>query len=85
MRHFFSTRVRVVLILALLITVGLVIASSLTGISIPSMVVQGILTPIRSGANALTNQAENIYDYIFKYEQLAAENATLREELSQIQ
>lgn len=33
----------------------------------------------------MTEQAENIYDYIFKYEQLAAENATLREQLSQIQ
>ena len=84
MRHFFSTRVRVVLILALLVTVGLVIASNLTGMSIPSMVVQGVLTPIRSGANALTNQAENIYDYIFRYEALKAENEALREEIAQM-
>lgn len=47
--------------------------------------VQAVLTPLRAGASALTEQAENIYDYIFKYEQLAAENAVLREELSQIQ
>ena len=84
MRHFFSPRVQVVLILALLITVGLVIASSLTGISIPSMVVQGILTPIRAGANTLTNQAENIYDYIFRYEALKAENEALLEEIARM-
>ena len=84
MRHFFTTRVRVILILALLITVGLVIASSITGISIPSMVVQGVLTPIRAGANALTNQAENIYDYMFRYEALQAENEALREEIAQM-
>lgn len=84
MRHFFSTRVRVVLILALLITIGLVIASNLTGMSIPSMVVQGVLTPIRAGANALTNQAENIYDYIFRYEALKAENEALREEIAKM-
>lgn len=84
MRHHFSPRVQVVLILALLITVGLVIASSLTGISIPSMVVQGVLTPIRAGANALTNQAENIYDYIFRYEALMAENEALREEIARM-
>ena len=84
MRHFFSTRVRVVLILALLITVGLVIASNLTGMSIPSMVVQGVLTPLRAGANALTNQAENIYDYMFRYEALLAENEALREEIAQM-
>ena len=84
MRHFFSTRVRVVLILALLITVGLVIAGNLTGMSIPSMVVQGILTPIRAGANAMTNQAENIYDYIFRYEALKAENEALRDEIARM-
>lgn len=84
MRHFFSTRVQVVLILALLITVGLVIASNLTGMSIPSVVVQGVLTPIRAGANALTNQAEDIYDYIFRYEALKAENEALREEIAKM-
>lgn len=84
MRHFFSTRVRVVLILALLVTVGLVVASSLTGMSVPSMVVQGALKPIRAGANALANQAEEIYDYIFRYEALKAENEALREEIAQM-
>ena len=84
MRHHFSTRIKVILILALLITVGLAVASSLTGISIPSMVVQGVLTPIRAGANALTNQAEDIYDYIFRYEALKAENEALREEIARM-
>lgn len=84
MRHFFSTRVKVILILALLIAVGLVIASNLTGMSIPSVAVQSVLTPIRAGANALTNQAENIYDYIFRYEALKAENEALREEIAKM-
>jgi rod shape-determining protein MreC len=84
MKHFFSTRVRVILILALLVAAGLVIVGNITGLSIPNMVVQGVLTPIRAGANALTNQAENIYDYIFRYEALQAENAALREEIAQM-
>ena len=84
MRHFFSARVRVVLILALLLAVGLVIASNLTGLTIPNLVVQGVLTPIRAGANAMTNQAENIYDYIFRYEALVAENEALREQIAQM-
>lgn len=84
MRHFFSTRIRVVLILALLITVGLVVAKNLTGINLPSMMVQGVLKPIRAGANALTNQAENIYDYMFHYEALKAENEALREEIAKM-
>jgi rod shape-determining protein MreC len=85
MRYLFTKKVKIVLIVALLLTGGLAVASNLLGTTIGDLVVQGVLTPLRAGASALTAQAENIYDYIFKYEQLAAENATLREELSQIQ
>ena len=85
MRHFFSTRVRVVLILALLIAGGLAVASGLTGRSIPNLVVQGVLTPLRAGANALTDQAERIYNYMFRYEALLAENQALKEQIAQMQ
>ena len=85
MRHFFSTRVRVVLILALLIAGVLAVASSLTGKSIPSLVVQSVLTPLRSGANALTNQAEQMYNYMFRYEALQAENEALKAQIAEMQ
>ncbi len=85
MRHFFSRRVRVILIASLIIALVLAVASSLTGKNIPGMVVQGVLTPLRTGANALTAQAAKVYDYIFKYESLLAENAALKEQLSQLQ
>lgn len=85
MRYLFTKKVKIVLIVALLLTGGLAVASNLLGTTIGDLVVQAVLTPLRAGASALTEQAENIYDYIFKYEQLAAENAALREELSQIQ
>ncbi len=82
MRHFFSTRVRVVLILALLLTGALGILSAVTGSSIPSIVVQGVLTPLRAGANALTEQAEQMYNYMFRYEALQAENDALKAEIA---
>jgi rod shape-determining protein MreC len=85
MRYLFTKKVKIVLIVAVLLTAGLAVASNLLGTTIGDLVVQAVLTPLRSGASALTDQAENIYDYIFKYEQLAAENAALREQLSQIQ
>ena len=85
MRYLFTKKVKIVLIIAVLLTAGLAVSASLLGTTIGDVVVQAVLTPLRTGASALTQQAENIYDYIFKYEQLAAENATLREELSQIQ
>ncbi len=82
MRHFFSTRIRVVLILALLLAGGLGVLSAVTGKSIPSVVVQGVLTPLRSGANALTKQAEQMYNYMFRYEALQAENDALKAEIA---
>ena len=85
MRHFFSTRIRVVLILALLLTGVLAVVGGLTGMNIPSMIVQGVLTPLRSGANALTNQAEQMYNYMFRYEALQAENEALKAQIAEMQ
>ena len=85
MRHFFSTRIRVVLLLSLLLTGALAIISGLTGKNIPSMVVQTVLTPLRAGANALTNQAEQMYNYMFRYEALQAENEALKAQIAQME
>lgn len=84
MRHFFSTRVKVVLILAAVITAVLLVASSLTGQSVPALLVQSVLTPLRAGANALTNQAEQMYNYMFRYEALLAENEALKAEIAEM-
>jgi HAD superfamily hydrolase (TIGR01509 family) len=84
MRHYFSKKVRIVLILAVVVAVLLTVASNLTGLSLPDLVVKGIMTPIRSGASALTEQAEQLYSYVFRYETLAAENELLRQELAQM-
>lgn len=85
MRHFFSTTVRVVLIIAVLLSAGLAVLSNLTGQTAAEILVQNVLTPLRTGVSALTDQAEQLYDYVFRYEALAAENEALREQLSQIQ
>ena len=85
MRHLFSTRVRVILIIALLLAAGLTLLSSITGQSIPDMVVQTIVTPLKSGANTLTKQAEQYYSYMFEYEALKAENEQLKAQIAQIE
>ena len=84
MRHFFTTKVKVILILALLITAGLAVATNLLGVTVGDLFVKTVLTPLRTGASALTDRAEQLYNYVFEYEKLAAENAQLREELSQM-
>lgn len=85
MRHFFTNRVRVVLILAVLIAVGLGVISSLTNLSVGDMFVQGVLTPIRTGVSKLTDGAEQVYNYIFEYEALKAENEDLKGQVSELE
>ena len=85
MRKLFNTKIRVILVIALLLTGGLAILSSVTSTSIPTLVVQGVMAPFRAGANALTQQAEKFYSYIFRYEALQAENEMLKEQIAQME
>ena len=85
MKHFFTTRVKIIMILAVLLAVGLAVISSLTGLTLPDMFVQGVLTPIRTGVSSLTDGAQQVYSYIFEYEALVAENEALKEKLAQIE
>lgn len=85
MKHLFSTRVRVVLICAVVIAVLLTVIGSLTGLSLPDMVVQGVLTPIRTGVSRLTQQAQQLYNYMFEYESISSENQALKEALAKLE
>ena len=85
MRHFFSNRIRAVLIIAIVLAVGLTAVTTLTKFDLPQKIVQGILSPIRTGVSKLTDQAEQLYSYMFRYEALAAENQALKERLAQME
>ncbi len=85
MRHFFSNRIRAVLIIALLVAALLAVASSLTDKNIPNMLLQSVLTPLRSGANTVAGQAQQLYDYIFQFESIQEENQVLKEQVAQMQ
>lgn len=85
MRHLFSTRVRVVIIIVLLLAVGLSVIGSLIGVDLPGTLVQSVLAPIRTGVSYLTDSAQQFYDYIFRFEAISAENAALKEQLAQME
>ncbi len=85
MKHFFTSRVRVVLVIAVLLAVLLAVVSSLTGLTLPQTVVQGVLTPFRAGVSKLVDKSQQLYDYIFSYESLKAENEVLKEQLAAIE
>ena len=85
MRHLFSTRLRIILVLAVLITAGLSVLSGLTSQSIPDLIIQGALAPFRAAGSALTDAAEKYYSYMFRYEALAAENEVLTARIAEME
>jgi rod shape-determining protein MreC len=85
MKYFFTTRVKVVLVITAVLAAILTVTGSITGMSLPDMFVKGVLTPIRSGMSQLTARAEQWYDYIFEYESLLAGNQALKEKIAQIE
>ncbi len=85
MKKLFSTRVRIVLLIAVLLAVVLAVVSNLTGLRLPDMMVKGVLTPLRAGVSAVVQKAEQMYNYMFEYESLAAENAKLKEQLAKME
>ncbi len=84
MRHFFTSRIRWIMALAVIVTVVLAVAANLTGRDFPGMVVQSLLSPIRAGAQSLVRQAEQFYSYMFRYEALQAENEALRRQIAEM-
>lgn len=86
MNKLFNGKVKAVLALTVVLAVVLALLGTLgPGDSFPERVVQGIMTPLRSGVSALTRQAEKLYSYIFRYESLEAENEQLREQIASMQ
>ena len=85
MKRFFTSRVWTVIFIAILIAVVLAVGSSLTGKSTSGSIVQSFLAPMRTGISYLTDRAEQLYNYMFEYESLLAENQRLKEQLSQIE
>ena len=84
MKRFFTSRVWKVILISILVTVILAVGSSLTGKTVSGSLVQSLLAPFRTGASYLTDRAEQLYNYMFEYESLLAENQRLKEQLSQM-
>lgn len=85
MKHFFTSRVRVVMVVAVLLAVLLTVSKSILGIDLPGTLVKSVLTPLRTGVGKLTAQAERYYSYMFNYEALEAENEQLKAQIAQME
>ena len=85
MRNLVSTRMKIIIVVAVLLAAALTVLSNVSGQTVPDLVVQGVLAPFRAAGNALTKQAEQYYSYMFRYEALAAENEQLKAEIAQME
>ena len=85
MRNLFSTRVKIILVVAALLTVALTILSGVTNKTVVDLAVQGVLAPFRAAGTALTTAAEKYYGYMFRYEALAAENEVLEQRIAEME
>lgn len=85
MRHLFSTKLRIILVVAVLLSAALAVAAGVTNQTLPGMIVQGILAPFKAAVNSLTGLAEQYYSYMFRYESLAAENQKLKADIAQME
>ena len=85
MRQLFNTKLRILVIIAVLLTAVLSVMSGLTNRSIPELVIQGVLTPFRAAGTALTRTAERYYSYMFRYEALEAENEALKASIAEME
>ena len=85
MKQLFNTKLRIILVVAVLITAGLSVLAGLTNQSLPDLLIQGALTPFRRAATSFTNTVERYYSYMFKYEALEAENQVLKAQIAQME
>ena len=85
MRQLFNTKLKIIIIVAVLLTAALSVMAGLTNHSIPELLVQGILAPFKAAGTSLTKTAERYYSYMFRYEALEAENEALKKQVAELQ
>ena len=85
MRNLFSSKIVIILIIAVILALLLTISGSIMNRNPLDLAVQGVLTPFRAAATALTTTAEKYYGYMFRYEALAAENEVLKKQIAEME
>ena len=85
MRNLFNTKLKIIVVLAVLLTAVLAVMAGLTNRSVPELLVQGVLAPFRAAGTSLTKAAERYYSYMFRYEALEAENEALKASIAQME
>lgn len=84
MKKQLTAKSKIIMAVALLLAVLLTV-SSIIGANTGQNAVQVMLSPFRAAYSAFVRQAERLYNYIFRYEALQAENETLRQRIMEME
>lgn len=80
-KRFWTKKVRILLIVAAVLAVAVTLSAALgqgQGLGFGQNLFSSLVTPLRAGVRAIDRQTVKIYDYIYRYEMLEAENEALR-------
>jgi len=83
-KQFFSKRLRILMIAAVVLAVFLAVLSTISGTNTTNLV-QTVMGPIRSLTSSATRSVERFYNYAFHYESLEAENTVLKEKIASME
>lgn len=84
MKKLFSTRVKGFLIAALVIAILCSVTALVRSNAAPvSNLLNAALSPVRSAATSLAERVESFYNYLYRYELIEAENASLKAQLAE--
>lgn len=86
MKKFFTPKVKFILAAAMTLAIVLAVVGAVTrGATAGEKAAGTLLSPLRSGVAAVTRQVERLYDYVFRYESLEAENQALKEKIASME
>ncbi len=84
MKKLFSTRVKGIFIAALVIAILCSVTALVRSNAAPvSNLLNAALSPVRSAATRLAQRVESFYNYLYRYELIEAENASLKAQLAE--
>ena len=85
-KKLFTSKIKTILIIAVALAIVTTVVVAVAAGTTPGRGVVGtILTPFRSAVAAVDRQAMEIYNYIFSYEALKAENEALKKQILQME
>ena len=85
-KKLFTSKIKTILVAAVALAVITTVMVAISGgTSAGENIVSTILQPLRSGVAAIDRQAVKIYNYIFAYESLEAENAALKAQILEME